>query len=208
MSWAYRWGLWWIKRVFSGVKAGYSGNALFLFFITREGGGYKMVAHWLKLPFGWCVWSAAEHTALKEAFLQPQRKSSTNSDPRKKTPLHPPLLQTPSSFLPTSLWLDSRCFMWHDWGRLEVGPHPCPQKTLVFQWHEGSVGVGRVEQWGGGAQRMKGGSLPPGRGGNKRRGALSHALFVQTSKHLWRGRWYLFGYFHSPDPIPKNPRST
>lgn len=96
-----------VKCPFLQLTTEYLGNALFLFFIirVREGGmGYKMVAHWLKFPlddvYG-ALPGAAEHTALKEAFFQAQRKSSRARTPlpsQKQSPAPPPL-QTPSSFL-------------------------------------------------------------------------------------------------------------
>lgn len=96
--------------------------------------------------------------------------------------------------------------MWHNWGRLEVGPHPYPQKTLVFQWDEGSVGVGRVEQRGGGAQRM-------GRAGVEiKEGEHFHTPFFVEALHLWRGRDGIFllnpEHFHSHYQIPKNQRCS
>lgn len=123
----------------SGSQAGvFEGNALFLFFITSLGG----CARWLPIGSRYplddvygALPSAAEHTALKEAFFQPKGKSSTSSDPA------PSLAPTPSpsptsSFLPCFPWPWSKCFMWPDWGRLEVDPWPCPQKKLVFQRDE------------------------------------------------------------------------
>lgn len=79
--------------------------------------------------------SAAVHTALKEAFFQPKGKSSRSSDPAPS--LVSTLPPSPTSpFLPRFPWHWSKCFMWSDWGRSEVGPWPCPQKTLVFQRDE------------------------------------------------------------------------
>lgn len=72
-----------------GSQAEYLGNALFLFFITREGERGERGARWLPIGSSYplddvcgALPSAAEHTALKEAFFQPKRKSSASSDPR------------------------------------------------------------------------------------------------------------------------------
>lgn len=168
------------------------GNALFLFFITREDRGGAQGARWLPIglsyPFLDDVYgalpSAAEHTALKEAFFNPRE-----SHPLARTllpskfPRPPPRLQNPSSFLPCFPWPASKCFMWLHWGRLEVDPCACPQKTLVFQWDEGVLVLAGWSRMGGGVQFMGlgwgWGGLPPGREGNKRTGAFSHALFIR-----------------------------
>lgn len=66
-----------------GSQAEYSGNALFLFFITREGERGERGARWWPIGSSFPVNGvcgalpgAAEHTALKGPFFQPQRKSS------------------------------------------------------------------------------------------------------------------------------------
>lgn len=114
------------------------GTPCFCFSIQGVGG----CARWLPIGSSYplddvcgAVPSAAEHTALKEAFFQPKGKSSTSSDPA------PALAPTPSpsptsSFLPCFPWPWSKCFMWPGWGRSEVDPWSCPQKRLVFQWDE------------------------------------------------------------------------
>lgn len=56
--------------------------------------------------------------------------------PLQPLPHPPPRLQSPSSFLLCFPWPWSKSFMWRDWGRLEVDPWSCPQKTLVFQRDE------------------------------------------------------------------------
>lgn len=142
-----------------------------------------------------------EHCLVQLSTLHSKRSffNSRESHPLARTPLPsspptPPLpptrLQNPSSFLPCFPWLQSKCFMWLNWGRLEVDPCPCPQKTLVFQWDVGvlvlagwSTWVEGFSLWGG---RWK---WPPGREGNKRTGELSHGLFslVKAWKHLQRG---------------------
>ena len=70
-------------RVFSegrrGVRQSIQGNALFLFFITREGERGEQGARWWPIGSSYplddvcgALPSAAEHTALKEAFFQPK----------------------------------------------------------------------------------------------------------------------------------------
>lgn len=122
------------------VVRGYSGRVFretpcFCFSLQEREGGGKQGARWLPIGSSYplddvygALPSAAEHTALKEAFFQLKRKSSTRSDPAPVQPLPPPpaRLQNPSSFLPCFPWLRSKCFMWLDWGRLEVDPCPCP----------------------------------------------------------------------------------
>lgn len=94
-------------------QAEYSGNALFLFFITREGEKEEWDARWLPIGSSYplddvyvALPCAAEHTALKEAFFLNPRESH----PLARTPLPskktlappPPSAADPSSFLPAS----------------------------------------------------------------------------------------------------------
>lgn len=192
------------------VVRGYSGRLFgetpcFCFSLQereREGGaGCKMVALWLELPF-WMM--CMERCLVQLSTLHSKRPffNSRESHPQARTPLPsnhptpphptpsppPTRLQNPSSFLPCFPWLQSKCFMWLDWGRLEVDPCPCPQKTLVFQWDEGvlvlagwSRWVEGFTLWGGGGARW---DWPPGRERNKRTGELSHGLFF-VSKSLY-----------------------
>jgi len=78
--------------------------------------------------------------------------------------------------------------MWLNWGRLKVGPRPCPKKTLVFQWDEGVL---VLAGWSRGVEGFR---AVPGREGNKRTRALSHALLGENAcMHLYRGRGGLKG---------------
>lgn len=128
--------------------------------------------------------SAAEHTALKEAFFQPQRKSSTSSD---LAPVQIPPAPTPAAepqLLPALLPLAGlQVLHVAPLGQVGGGPLRLSSEDTCFPVGRGCVGVGRVEQngWRGsvyGAGVGRGG-LPPGREGNKRTGALSHALFIR-----------------------------
>lgn len=135
---------------------------------VQDGGPLAQVTLWMMCVERCLVQLSTLHS--KRPFFNP-----SESHPRARTPLPSKktllaLPQTPSSFLPCFPWPESKCFMWLDWGRLEVGPRPCPKKTLVFQW-DGGVLV--LAGWSGGVRLM-----PPGRGGNKRPRALSHALFL------------------------------
>lgn len=170
-----------------GSQAGvFGGNALFLFFITRLGG----CARWLPIGSSYplddvygALPSAAEHTALKEAFFQPKGKSSTGWDPALSLAPTPSPSPT-SSFLPCFPWPWSKCFMWPGWGRSEVDPRPLSSEETCFSAGRERVGVGRVEQWGGGVHLFGGWvESSHGRGGNKRAGALSHAP-VLACMHL------------------------
>lgn len=112
---------------------------------------------------------------LKEAFLQPKGKSSTSSDPAPSPP--------PNQLLPAPLppWPRSKCFMWPDRARSEVDtPAPSSEETCFPAGRE-RVGVGGVEQKGGGVHlfhfHLGGGwvNSSHGTGGNRSAGALSHA---------------------------------
>lgn len=169
-------------------QAEYSGNALFLFFITREGEKEEWDARWLPIGSSYplddvyvALPCAAEHTALKEAFFLNPREShplARTPLPSKKTLVPPPLCCRPQLLPARFPWLQPKCLMWLDWDRLETGPHLYPQKTLVFQWDEGVL---VLAGWSRGEEGFNWwGELAPGRGGNKRTRALSHALFLET----------------------------
>lgn len=198
-------GVWWIKSVEKArflsrggrgqVRQSIHGNALFLFFITREGGGViggEGGARWPPIGSSYplddvCgeLSSAAEHTALKEAFFQ--RKSSTSPDPtpfqKNTTAPAPPSRPTAADpqLLPACFpWPQSKCFMWLWLGQVGGGPPPLSSEDTCFPVGWGCVGVGGVEQRGGGVQWGGWGLVMPlGRGGNKGTGALSHALIGQ-----------------------------
>lgn len=182
------------KRVFLGRwKGAYSGRIFrgtpcFCFSLQERERGRGGFARWLPIgssyPLDDVLPGAAEHTALKEPFFQRKGKSSTRSDPH-SLPKHPPPPPPPPCAADPQLL--PACFPLAGLQVLHVAatgagwrwapPPLCPQKTLVFQWDEGvlvlagwSRGVEGVERMG-----VRGGQ-PPGRAGNKRTSALSHAL--------------------------------
>lgn len=141
------------------------GNALFLFFITREGERGEQGARWLPIGSSYplddvygALPSAAEHTALKEVFFQLQRKSSTSSDPTPFQPPHPTPSPNPAAepqLLPALLPLAAvQVLHVAQLGQVGGGPLPLSSEDTCFPVGCGCVGVGRVEHMGGGVQFM------------------------------------------------------
>lgn len=155
-----------------GSQAEHSGERLvFSFFIIkesereRERGPLAQVTRRMMCAERCLVQLSTLHTQ-RALFLTHQLGPRSLPDP---PPAADPQL-LPACFP----WPRSNCFMWLDRGRLEVGPRPSASEDTCFPVGRGCVGIGRVEQWGGG---VRVGDGPPGREGNKRKRALSHALF-------------------------------
>lgn len=199
MWWAHRWCLRWIKSVKTpffffffwgggGSKAKYSGNALFLFFITREEEGGSGVQDGCPLAQV-TIWMMCMERCLaqlstlhsKNPFFKPRE-----SHPLARTPL--PSKKTPKPLLPPHCCRPPAPSCLLPLAELQVlhvavtgagwrWPPPLSSEDTCFPVGWGCVGVGRLEQRGGGVQRMGGLEMPLGRSGNKRTRALSHALF-------------------------------
>lgn len=157
------------------------GTPCFCFSIQGVGG----CARWLPIGSSYplddvcgAVPSAAEHTALKEAFFQPKGKSSMSSDPAPS--LAPTPSPSPHQLLPALLPL-ALVQVLHVAGLGQVGGGPLvlSSEETCFSVGRERVGVGRVEQKGGGVHlfHLFGGWVKSShwRGGNKSTGALSHA---------------------------------
>lgn len=148
-----------------------------------------MVAHWLKLPWDDVYGplpGAAEHTALKEAFFQAQRKSSRARTPlpsQKHSPA-PPHCSPPAPSCALLPLATVQVLHVAVVGRLKVPP-PLSSLDTCFPVGLGCVAVGRVEQGTGGVQWTGWGSrLPPGTAANKTARALSHGLLESACVHL------------------------
>lgn len=149
------------ERGGGGCQGEYSGNALFLFFITRGRGVQDVrplarITLWMVRVERCLVQLSTLHS--KKPFFQPQRKSSTSSDPpipfpkreEKNNTLFSPSAADPQLLPACFPWLLSNCFMWLDWSRLEVAPAP------VLRRHLFSSGTRVCWCWQGGAEEWRG----------------------------------------------------
>lgn len=151
-SWLFRQSIW--------------GTPCFCFSLQERERGGERGARWLPIGSSYplddvcgALPSAAEHTALKEAFFQPKRKSSTSSDPRSLPKKHssPPSAADPQ-LLPARFPLAAvQVLHVARLGQVGGGPPPLSSEDTCFPEGCGCVGVGRVEQRGGGVQLMVGG---------------------------------------------------
>lgn len=140
------------------VRQSIQGNALFLFFITREGERGEQGARWSPIGSSYplddvygALPSAAEHTALKEAFFQPKRKSSTSSDPAPfQLPFPHPGCRTPAPSCPAS----PGCSPTASCGSTGAGWRWTP--APVLRRHLFSSGIRVCWCWQGGAEGWRG----------------------------------------------------